>query len=110
MRAAFWECMACVVLSTEEGLVCLCLGTGGAVTEATKALVMAVVHKHFRPEFLNRLDEVVTFEALARGQLRHVARLQAEDINERLKSRSIQLVRFSLTFLTVLNTRRAAQH
>lgn len=37
---------------------------------------LAVVHRHFRPEFLNRLDEVVVFDALTPLQLREIARLQ----------------------------------
>ena len=35
-----------------------------------------MVHQHFRPEFLNRIDETVVFEALSPAQLREIARLQ----------------------------------
>jgi ATP-dependent Clp protease ATP-binding subunit ClpA len=37
---------------------------------------LRVVHQHFRPEFLNRIDETVVFEALSPAQLREIARLQ----------------------------------
>ena len=38
---------------------------------------MQVVKRHFRPEFLNRLDDVVVFEPLGKDHLRKIARLQA---------------------------------
>lgn len=50
-----------------------------------------MVRRHFRPEFLNRLDEMTVFDPLAREQLREVARLQAKELNQRLKERSIEL-------------------
>lgn len=39
-------------------------------------LALKVVHQHFRPEFLNRIDETVVFEPLSPLQLREIARLQ----------------------------------
>ncbi|KAL4440689.1 hypothetical protein ABPG77_000398 [Micractinium sp. CCAP 211/92] len=57
-----------------------------------RAAVMEVVRRHFRPEFLNRIDEIVQFDPLSPEQLRGVARLQAEEINQRLKERSITMV------------------
>ena len=43
-------------------------------SQMAKDLVMGVVKQHFRPEFLNRLDDVVMFEPLGQLQLREVAR------------------------------------
>ncbi len=43
---------------------------------AARQAVMGVVHRHFRPEFLNRLDDCVMFHPLTPAQLRHVAGLQ----------------------------------
>lgn len=60
-------------------------------TDAARAAVLQTVHGHFRPEFLNRLDELVIFEPLQPAQLRDVARLQAVEIAERLKDRNITL-------------------
>lgn len=42
-------------------------------------MALKVVHHHFRPEFLNRIDETVVFEALSPLQLREIARLQVSD-------------------------------
>ncbi len=43
-----------------------------------KAAVMGVVQAHFRPEFINRLDEIVVFRALDKKQIRAIARIQTE--------------------------------
>ncbi|EFN58888.1 hypothetical protein CHLNCDRAFT_56016 [Chlorella variabilis] len=56
-----------------------------------KAAVMEAVRRHFRPEFLNRIDEVVQFEPLSPAQLRQVARLQAAELNTRLRDRAITM-------------------
>ncbi|XP_057995661.1 chaperone protein ClpB1 [Hevea brasiliensis] len=53
--------------------------------------VMQEVRKHFRPELLNRLDEIVVFDPLSRDQLRKVARLQMKDVAVRLAERGIAL-------------------
>lgn len=56
-----------------------------------KDAVMNVVRNSFRPEFLNRLDEMVIFDPLGPDQLREVARLQTLELNKRLVERSITL-------------------
>ena len=47
--------------------------------------------KHFPPEFLNRLDDIVCFDPLAKGHLIGVARLMAEELNERLAPKNTNL-------------------
>ena len=49
-----------------------------------KASVMGVVQAHFRPEFINRLDEIVVFRALEKSQIRKIARIQTEYLAKRL--------------------------
>lgn len=49
------------------------------------------VRKHFRPELLNRLDEIVIFDPLSHDQLRKVARFQMKDVALRLAERGIAL-------------------
>ncbi len=46
---------------------------------------------HFRPEFLNRIDEVVVFEALSREQLTEIVELQLRRLRERLAERRVEL-------------------
>ena len=53
--------------------------------------VMAVVRQSFKPEFLNRLDEVVMFDALSQDELAHIVDLQVADLGRRLAVRRIGL-------------------
>jgi ATP-dependent Clp protease ATP-binding subunit ClpB len=53
---------------------------------------MTLVRKHFRPEFLNRLSDIVVFTPLTRIQLKGIITLQVKRIAERLQDRHVQLV------------------
>ncbi|HJP98472.1 MAG TPA: ATP-dependent chaperone ClpB [Rhodanobacteraceae bacterium] len=56
-----------------------------------KAAVMGVVQAHFRPEFINRLDEIVVFHPLDKSQIREIARLQTQYLAKRLQERQVDL-------------------
>ena len=56
-----------------------------------KAAVMGVVQAHFRPEFINRLDEIVVFRALDKKQIRAIAHIQTEYLAKRLAERQLSL-------------------
>ena len=55
-----------------------------------KAAVMGVVQTHFRPEFINRLDEIVVFHPLGKAQIREIARIQTAYLGKRLAERQIK--------------------
>ncbi len=57
--------------------------------EAKHASVMSVVRQAFKPEFLNRLDEVVMFDALGKDELAHIVDLQLKAFDQRLAVRRI---------------------
>jgi ATP-dependent Clp protease ATP-binding subunit ClpB len=57
--------------------------------EEKRDAVMAVVRKAFKPEFLNRLDEVVLFDALGKDELAHIVDLQLAAFDQRLAPRRI---------------------
>jgi len=59
--------------------------------DAMKAAVMEVVGGHFRPEFINRIDDVVVFHPLGREEIRAIAGLQIEILRQRLLERDITL-------------------
>jgi ATP-dependent Clp protease ATP-binding subunit ClpB len=59
--------------------------------EAMKSAVMDVVSTHFRPEFINRVDEVVVFHPLARDQIASIARIQVESLNKRLREQGMDI-------------------
>ena len=60
--------------------------------DAMKNAVMEVVSDHFRPEFLNRIDDITVFHPLEREQLTQIASIQIAYLVERLKARDIELV------------------
>eukprot|EP01062_Namystynia_karyoxenos_P012870 TRINITY_DN1463_c0_g1_i6.p1 TRINITY_DN1463_c0_g1~~TRINITY_DN1463_c0_g1_i6.p1 ORF type:complete len:946 (+),score=407.73 TRINITY_DN1463_c0_g1_i6:111-2840(+) len=62
-----------------------------SVDAKVQGQVMQVVRRHFRPEFLNRVDEIVFFHRLGRGDLSKVIELQLESIRKRLGNRDVQL-------------------
>lgn len=59
--------------------------------EEMKAAVMAVVGGHFRPEFINRIDEVVVFHPLGSGQIQGIARIQLELLAKRLAEQEMRI-------------------
>ena len=59
--------------------------------EAMKTAVMTVVGRHFRPEFINRVDETVVFHPLSRDQIRGIADIQLAGLRARLKERDLDL-------------------
>ncbi|KAG5522730.1 hypothetical protein RHGRI_034770 [Rhododendron griersonianum] len=81
-----------IILTSNLGAEYLLKGlTGKCTMERAKEMVMKEVRKHFKPELLNRLDEIVIFDPLTHEQLRQVARLQLKDIAIRLAERGIAL-------------------
>ncbi|HEV2110977.1 MAG TPA: ATP-dependent chaperone ClpB [Gammaproteobacteria bacterium] len=59
--------------------------------EKMKDRVMEIVSGHFRPEFINRVDETVVFHPLGKDQIRAIARIQIEHLRKRLADRDIGL-------------------
>ncbi|NLW96745.1 MAG: AAA domain-containing protein, partial [Xanthomonadaceae bacterium] len=56
-----------------------------------KAAVMGVVQAHFRPEFINRLDDIVVFHPLDKAQIKSIARIQLRGLEKRLAERGIRI-------------------
>jgi ATP-dependent Clp protease ATP-binding subunit ClpB len=63
----------------------------GTDYERMKAAVMEVVAQHFRPEFINRVDDVVVFHALGREQIRVIVDIQLAHLRRRLAERDMKL-------------------
>ena len=66
-------------------------GDGEANYAAMKDAVMEIVRHAFRPEFINRLDEIVVFHPLAADQIRAIARIQIQYLQKRLADRDMTL-------------------
>ncbi len=56
-----------------------------------KAAVLGVVQAHFRPEFINRLDDIVVFHPLDKAQIKAIARIQLRGLEKRLAERGMKL-------------------
>jgi len=67
-------------------------GTDQDDYENVKEKVMSALKDHFRPEFLNRLDDVVIFDVLSRGVIKSIVEIQIEQIKKRLEDKDIELV------------------
>lgn len=65
-------------------------GSAEAYTQM-KAAVMGVVQAHFRPEFINRLDDIVVFHPLDKAQIKSIARIQLQGLEKRLAERGLKL-------------------
>ena len=64
----------------------------GQDPDLIKEAVMGEVRKHFRPEFVNRIDEIVVFQALDRRQIEAIARIQLRRLEARLAAQDLKLV------------------
>lgn len=62
-----------------------------APADEVKMAVMSAVGEHFRPEFINRIDEVVVFHSLGKSQIRGIADIQLDRLRSRLHEREISL-------------------
>lgn len=63
----------------------------GAVTEEAEKLVMGDLRNHFRPEFLNRLDETILFKPLTKENIGGIIHLIVDDLNRRLADRELSI-------------------
>jgi len=63
----------------------------GSIDEANVQMVMNELRSHFRPEFLNRLDEIITFSPLTKSNVCGIMELLISDLNKRLADREISI-------------------
>ncbi len=80
-----------IILTSNLGSEILANQTEGESTELVQAEVMKVVRSHFRPEFLNRLDEVVLFSRLQKADMAKIVDIQLQRLQGLLEDRKIKL-------------------
>jgi len=80
-----------IVMTSNLGSDVIQMLAGSDNYEEMKSAVMEVVGSHFRPEFLNRIDEQVVFHPLLREQIAGIALLQLARVRERLQEQQLQL-------------------
>ena len=67
------------------------IGENGEINDSARDLVSAQLKAHFRPEFLNRLDEIIMFKPLTKQDIGYIVDLQIDGLNRRLEDRKITI-------------------
>src|ERR1700676_1895193 len=80
-----------IVLTSNLGSDVLAHQKEGEPTAMVQGEVMSIVRQHFRPEFLNRLDEIVLFRRLQRADMTHIVEIQLRHLKALLADRKINL-------------------
>jgi len=80
-----------IIMTSNLGAEYLVNQPEGQDTDAVRDEVMGAVRGHFRPEFLNRLDEIVLFHRLQRAQMADIVKIQLERLRQLLVDRKIAL-------------------
>ncbi|WP_294931986.1 ATP-dependent chaperone ClpB [uncultured Paracoccus sp.] len=80
-----------IILTSNLGAQALSTLPEGADSSDARAQVMDAVRAHFRPEFLNRLDEIIIFRRLTRANMDGIVRIQLWLLEQRLEQRKIAL-------------------
>jgi len=80
-----------IILTSNLGSQALSLLPEGTDSSAARAEVMEAVRAHFRPEFLNRLDETIIFDRLTRDDMDEIVTIQMRQLEKRLAGRKITL-------------------
>ena len=92
-----------IILTSNIGAQSLLDGIGedGVISEELRKEVMDSLHGHFRPEFLNRLDEIILFKPLVQKDMERIAELILKDINKRLQDKRlhIEIAKDALDFI-----------
>ena len=68
------------------------ISENGEISDGAAAEVMAELRDHFRPEFLNRIDEIIMFRPLTRDDLGHIVDLVVKDLNRRIEDQQLKIV------------------
>ncbi len=80
-----------IIMTSNLGSEILANATGADDPKKVKARVMDIVKASFRPEFINRIDDIILFHKLDKGNIKDIARLQIASIERRLADRDIHL-------------------
>ncbi len=80
-----------IVMTSNLGSQIIQEMSGSTDHDQMKSSVMEIVGQHFRPEFINRVDEIVVFHALDREQIRAIAGLQVQQLARRLSQSQLTL-------------------
>ena len=80
-----------IIMTSNMGSEFLAAQGDGDDVEAVRPMVMDVVRKNFRPEFLNRIDEIILFKRLGRGEMDSIVKIQLERVEKLLADRRMAI-------------------
>jgi ATP-dependent Clp protease ATP-binding subunit ClpB len=80
-----------IIMTSNLGSEFLANQEDGADVEAVRPMVMNMVRGHFRPEFLNRIDEIILFKRLSRAHMGDIVRIQLQRVEKLLTDRRMAL-------------------
>ena len=63
----------------------------GDISDQSQEMVMNDLRAHFRPEFLNRLDEIIMFKPLTKDNINHIINIMIDNLNKRIANRELSI-------------------
>ncbi len=92
-----------IIMTSNLGSEILSTASGLDDSKAVRAKVMDIVKASFRPEFINRIDEIVIFHKLDKSNIKDIAKIQISNIEKRLAERNIKLNVNEAAFIWIVN-------
>ena len=92
-----------IIMTSNLGSEILSNATGADDGKQIRAKVMDIVKASFRPEFINRIDEITIFHKLDKSNIKDIAKIQIENIEKRLSDRNIHLKVTEPAFIWIVN-------
>lgn len=80
-----------IIMTSNLGSDALASGDEGELSDAQRNAVMGAIQAHFRPEFINRIDEIVFFKRLGRSEIDHIVDIQTRRLAKLLKDRKMDI-------------------
>jgi ATP-dependent Clp protease ATP-binding subunit ClpB len=80
-----------IIMTSNLGSEYLAAQGEGDETDSVRPMVMEVVRRHFRPEFLNRIDEIILFKRLGREQMSSIVKIQLQRVDRLLEARHMAI-------------------
>ena len=92
-----------IIMTSNLGSDILANATGADDPKKVKAKVMDIVKNSFRPEFINRIDEITIFHKLDKSNIKDIAEIQIKNIEKRLAEKNIHLYVNEAAFIWIVN-------
>ena len=92
-----------IIMTSNLGSEIISNATGADDGKKIRAAIMEIVKNSFRPEFINRIDEITIFHRLDKSAIKEIAQIQIANIEKRLSPRNIKLKVHDTAFIWIVN-------